>query len=60
MTMQGETGNVKKKRKINVLMIVGVVLMFAGGPLAAPAKYIVEGIGLVLLIIGFIKARKTK
>ena len=58
-----ETSNTnapKKKRKINALMIVGVVLMFAGGPLVAPAKYIVEVIGGVVAIVGFIKACKTK
>lgn len=61
-----ETSNTnapKKKVKINALMIVGVVLMFAGGPLVAPAKYIVEAIGLVIMIVGwikFFKANKAK
>ena len=50
----------KKKKKINALIIVGVVLMFAGGPFTAPLKYILWGIGAVLAIAGFIKARKDK
>ena len=52
--------NAPKKKKINALMIVGVVLMFAGGPVVAPFKYILWGIGAALAIAGFIKARKDK
>ena len=55
-----ETDAPKKKRKINALMIVGVVLMFVGGPFAPPVKYVIWGIGAVLAVVGFIKARKDK
>ena len=59
MADQVENGN-GKKRKINAFLIVGVILMFAGGGFVAPAKWIIETIGLVLGIAGFIKARKRK
>lgn len=61
--METSNANAPKKGKINALMIVGVVLMFAGGPLVAPAKYIVTAIGLLVMIVGWIKfykAYKTK
>ena len=60
METSGSTNAPKKKRKINALMIVGVVLMFAGGPFTAPLKYILWGLGAALAIAGFIKARKDK
>lgn len=60
METSDSTSTPKKKKKINALMIVGIVLMFAGGPVVAPLKYILWGIGAALAIAGFIKARKDK
>lgn len=58
--MDNSSNAPKKKGKINALMIIGVIVMFAGGALAVPAKYIAFAVGAVLAIVGFIMAAKSK
>lgn len=52
--------NGKRERKIIPLLIVGVILLFAGGIFVAPLKWIIEVIGLALVIAGFLQGMKKR